>query len=190
LSSTNGGPGYATSLFAVDGRRATDFLALSEAAVVLATRVTVAGEPLAASAIRVGTQGVADRPKVVSVSPPDDATDVAPLSEIRIRFDRAMNPTRTLLEWEPHGVGFRLRGEMRYSADIHEFVVGQPEYDPAKHRFSIMLSMPANWNGEVTLKGFLGEDGVDAGPIVLKYRTMRRPFSEPLQAKVDGTGKG
>jgi Big-like domain-containing protein len=268
-------------------------LALIAPGSALATHTTSAGEPRAASDAQIAPTADLGRPRIVSVDPRDGATEVDPRTEVRIRFDRPMNPTRTYLDWQSRGVGFRLRGELRYSTDTHEFVIpvqltpgsnhritagtnrpektrpfggfesadhviaepftwsfstanpvtrsgtpprvlavappsdsevalftlvevtfdrpmdrtaygledaapgepgrkpfiiGQPEYDPAKHQFSIALSLPPNWNGEVTLKGFLAEDGVDAGPMVLKYRTMRRPFSEPLQKKVEGTG--
>src|SRR5262249_9692176 len=68
-------------------------------------------------------------------------------------------------------------------------LIGQPDYGPANHRFAIRLSLPANWNGELSLVGFRGQDGVEAEPITLNYRTRRRLVSESLRAEIDGAGR-
>jgi hypothetical protein len=51
------------------------------------------------------------------------------------------------------------------------------------------VGLPASWNGELALRGFRGQDGVEAASIVLKYRTGRRVVSDSLQAEVDGAGR-
>ena len=66
-----------------------------------------------------------DQPKIVSVSPAPNATAVDPITEIRIRFDRPMDPNRMGLR---AGFGnvrtpFRLRGSPKYVADTNEFVL-------------------------------------------------------------------
>lgn len=233
------------------------------------------------------------RPKIVQVTPADGATDVDPDTEIRIRFDRPMDPSRMLLEWPfaKTDAGFRIRGDTRYSADTHEFaipvrltpstthqvasganrrggregfqsvdhveaepfawsfttakpaakggppprlvsvsptpdtevarltvleltfdrpmdptaydlkpseplghdrhfaLIGQPDYDPANHRFAITLNLPANWNGDLSLMRFRGQDGVEVDPFVLSYRTRRRLVSESLRAKIEEGGR-
>jgi hypothetical protein len=62
------------------------------------------------------------RPKILRIDPPDGANDVEPVTELRIFFDQPMEPTRAALDWKTPGeAGFRLRGEMRYLPDSHEF---------------------------------------------------------------------
>ncbi len=63
------------------------------------------------------------RPRVVRVAPANGATDVDTATEIRIRFDRPMDPNRLELNWGLGVAGFRLRGTERYDADTHEFVI-------------------------------------------------------------------
>ena len=230
------------------------------------------------------------RPRIVQVVPADGATGIDPVTEIRIRFDRPMVPTRMVLAWARGDAGFRLRGDVRYSADTHEFIIpvqltpgaehriaagrnhpfrpgafegfesadhvaaeprswsfttakpeagdgppprlvsvspppdievarvtrldltfdrpmdpaayglrlidpaefdrqvaliGRPDHDPATHRFTLWVSLPANWNGELALREFRGRDGVEAEPIVLRYRTRRRILSESIQAEAE-----
>lgn len=64
-------------------------------------------------------------PKIVSVSPQDGATDVATITEIKIRFDQPMKPGSISLEWSGHGKngGFRPRGGVAYDADLFEFTL-------------------------------------------------------------------
>jgi serine/threonine protein kinase len=66
-----------------------------------------------------------DRPKVISVSPAPNASSVEPTTEIRIRFDRPMDPKRMALHTRPINAGmpFRLHGSPRYVATANEFVM-------------------------------------------------------------------
>ena len=47
--------------------------------------------------------GDASRPKVVSVAPAPDAKNVPPATELRVRFDRPMDPLSLKLAWEAGG---------------------------------------------------------------------------------------
>ena len=59
--------------------------------------------------------------QVVSVSPPDGAEDVEPVQDLRIRFDRPMDPHHLNLEWQAGG--FHLNGGIQTSADGKEFII-------------------------------------------------------------------
>ena len=114
-------------------------------------------------------------PRALAVVPPTDS-EVALVTRVDVTFDRPMDRTAYGLEDAAPGEPGR-----------KPFIIGRPEYDPAKHRFSILLSLPANWNGEVMLKGFRGEDGVDVATNRIEIQNRTPAFSEPLQIKVEGT---
>ena len=70
------------------------------------------------------TEEKVDHPKVLEVYPPDGAADVKPDTEIRVRFDRTMDPLRVLVTWSYGSEGgFRPRGKFRYVERTHEFVL-------------------------------------------------------------------
>ena len=62
----------------------------------------------------------ANQPKVVFVSPADGATNVDARQEIRVRFDRPMNPDDLGIIWRSGG--FLPGGQPRYESDRNEFV--------------------------------------------------------------------
>lgn len=65
-----------------------------------------------------------DRPKIVQVFPAEGAAEVELLTEIRIRFDRPMDPASAVLIWDTRDkTGFHPRGEMRYLEKTHEFIL-------------------------------------------------------------------
>jgi RNA polymerase sigma factor (sigma-70 family) len=238
-----------------------------------------------------------ERPKIVQVFPADGATEVEPISEIRLRFDRPMDQTSAVLAWDFRSkAGFRPRGEMRYVEKTHEFILpvqlspghahtvtlnrqsfarrkekdyegfqstehiaakpyqwsfttkklpiekekrprvtaltpasdsevslltplevafdkpmdpsvyavsfdahfrpdrlprllGRAEYDAERHRFTLLLSLPANWNGALRLQGFREKNGVEAEPIVVKYRTQRSVYSDALRKRIEQAGQ-
>ncbi len=243
------------------------------------------------------TKKKVDRPKVLEVYPPDGATDVDPDTEIRVRFDRTMDPLRVLVNWSYGSEGgFRPRGRFRYVERTHEFVLPvrltpgcvhkltmneeshlpegdyegfcsvtqvaaethswsfttapwpeapeqrrpkvvatdppsdseislvnlirvkfdrpmdptwygladcypkvhfseKPElyhfvqYDPDSHEFTIPLHMPRNWNGEIELAHFRDEEGLEATPIRLKYRTMDDVVCPLVEQNAANAGK-
>jgi RNA polymerase sigma factor (sigma-70 family) len=239
-----------------------------------------------------------DRPRVVAVFPADAETDVEPVTEMRVRFDRPMNPTSKHLEWPlPGTAGFRLTGEMRYAETTREFVfpvqltpgvkhevvvnsdglylageernyrgfrseeqvaalpfkwsfttakpairagkpprvtalqppadtevslltpleltfdrpmdpqsyglsvpgmtiwerhpdlLGSPQYDAERHRFRLLVRLPANWYGELRLEGFRDKDGVPAEPLAVKYRTLQTAIPPALQEQLEAAGR-
>ncbi len=238
------------------------------------------------------------RPRIVQVFPADGAVDVEPITEIRLRFDRPMDPTSAVLDWGFRSkAGFRPSGEMRYNEKTHEFVwpvqlspghthtvtlnrqsfarrdekdyegfqskqhiaakpyrwsfttkklpiekaarpraisaapasdsevslltpmevtfdkpmdanayvvsfdasvagsdrvprlLGRAEYDAERHRFTLLLALPANWNGELRLEGFRQKNGVEAEPVAVKYRTQRSVYSDALRKRIEQAGQ-
>jgi hypothetical protein len=62
-----------------------------------------------------------NRPGVVSVFPPDGATNLDCQQDIRIRFNQPMRPGSMELQWRSGG--FSSGGDARYEADKNEFVI-------------------------------------------------------------------
>jgi hypothetical protein len=63
----------------------------------------------------------ASRPKVVSITPANDAPAVNPVTELHVRFDRPMDPLSLKLDWESGGF---LDCEFpKYDADKYEFTI-------------------------------------------------------------------
>jgi hypothetical protein len=61
------------------------------------------------------------RPRVVSVFPPDGAAGVAPATELRVRFDRPMEPLSLKLTWDCGG--FTDCDFPKYDAEQYEFTI-------------------------------------------------------------------
>jgi beta-lactamase regulating signal transducer with metallopeptidase domain len=286
-------------------RRSVPQLAASAAVLVLAAGlsayVAAGGEPVADEPRPQQEPGKAaprdDRPRVVQVVPADGATNVPPVTDIRIRFDRPMDATAAALAWTGRNqAGFRPRGELRYDAAAREFILpveltpgqkhdlmanqegishgtetsyegfqsegglaappfrwsfttaapaaragvaprvtavnppsdtevalvtplevtfdrpmdpsayglgapdesssdrrptllGRPDYDVRRQRFTLLVQLPPNWNGELRLEGFRGQDGAAAPLVDLKYRTLRQVVSEAHQRHVEQAGR-
>ncbi len=70
------------------------------------------------------SKGRSPRPEIVQVYPADGASGVAPDTEIRVRFDRPMDPYLSHLKWQHDSEGgFRPRGELRYLEETREFIL-------------------------------------------------------------------
>src|SRR5262249_15563743 len=116
-------------------------------------------------------------PRATAVAPPAD-TEVAVLTPLEVTFDRPMDPLAYGLR-VPDSPGIERQPEL----------LGRPAYDPARHRFTLLTRLPPNWNGEVRLEGFRGQDGVEAEPVIVKYRTQRTVLSEAQRARVEEAGR-
>jgi len=75
------------------------------------------------------------KPKVVSVEPQKGAANIAPDTELRIRFDRPMHPTMLQLEWEDGG--FHECGQIRYDKTRYEFTIPVHLEAGCQHRIII-----------------------------------------------------
>jgi hypothetical protein len=49
----------------------------------------------------------------------------------------------------------------------------------------MLFQLPPNWYGELRLEGFRGADGAEAGPVALKYRTLREPLAPTLRRRAE-----
>jgi hypothetical protein len=127
------------------------------------------------------------RPKVVSVTPANDATEVGSLAELHVRFDRPMDPLSLKLTWE--GGGFLDCEFPRYDANTFEFAV--PVHLAPGMLQQIVVNSP--FRGEEDLNkerkqfpsdGFQSVDHRLAGLYVWRFHTQALPMvaqSKPPQ---------
>ena len=114
----------------------------------------------------------ARRPKVVSINPPDGATDIDPaLTEIRVKFDRLMN----ISSWAIVGGG----------PNFPE-TKGPGRYDLARTTWTIPVKLKPNWDYELMLnssrhQGFQALDGTPLAPVHVRFHTAKQPASPPAK---------
>jgi hypothetical protein len=125
--------------------------------------------------LRPGAVRSEERPQVVKVSPAMGATDVDPVTEVRIRFDQPMNPAEFFLEWtaarnevlpEP---GFRMRAEAYYDADKYEFTFPVTLTSGSMHR--LQLPEERLIAGSSLFKNFRSLQGSAAAPHRWHFQT-------------------
>ena len=111
------------------------------------------------------------RPRIVEVHPADGAAGVQPDTDLRIRFDRPMDPTLAVLEWVPGGeAGYRLRGPMRYRAGTHEFTLPLRLTPGRKHDVTLNREGVTRGDG---YEGFRAADGLAAATFRWSFTTAR-----------------
>jgi hypothetical protein len=115
----------------------------------------------------------APAPRLVSASPASGA-EVALLTPVEVTFDQPMDPAA-------YGVTVSEQPGRRRGPELAD----QVEYDAAAKRFTLLLRLPPNWNGELRLDGFRGKDGAQAEPVVLQYHTVREPVASSLNKRVE-----
>jgi hypothetical protein len=135
----------------------------------LRTRPKAAAPPGGVLQHRPGVPAPKERPKVVSVFPAPDATEVDPLTEIRIRFDRPMDPNKMGLH---AGQGnapdpFHLNGSPQYHPQGNEFAVPLILEPGRQYAFSIERS------GAIVVD-FRSIDGARAAPYSWRFTTRKR----------------
>jgi len=112
-----------------------------------------------------------DRPKVVDVHPANGAAEVVPDTDIRIRFDRPMDPTLAVLEWDFRGqAGYRLRGPMRYEPVAHEFTLPVRLTPGRKHALTLNRE---DFRHVKSFEGFSTADGLVAVPFRWSFTTAQ-----------------
>jgi hypothetical protein len=123
-----------------------------------------------------------DRPRVVSIYPPDGATDVEWQTEMRIRFDRPMDPDAMKLNWlwEAVGVnhnygGYYECGDIRYDPESFEFVIPLELEEGTEHR--VMVNQRVFF--DYPPQGFRDLEGESAIPYVLSFTTKAAPPVPP-----------
>ena len=102
-----------------------------------------------------GASADVNKPRIISVWPKDGATEVEPATEIRLRFDRPMNPDQTNLRFKEGR--YRNFGTVRYDASLREFVM--PVELEAGSKYRIILN---EWSSLKRQKGFVDVNGMDA----------------------------
>jgi len=112
----------------------------------------------------------ADRPRVTSVFPAPGAVGVNPLTEIRIRFDRPMDPNYMYLQADPDNAGnflrFRLRTSPKYLSETNEFVIPVLMRAGSQYQFSLPLDADLP-----DTNCFWSRDGVPAAPYSWRFTT-------------------
>jgi hypothetical protein len=157
------------------------------ASVVLQSRAAPSANAVGSAqrpATRASVPGVdANRARVTSVSPANGAKDIGLEQDLRIRFDRAMNPYYAKLEWVSGG--FHLNGRIQVSADRREFTIpvlltpGEEQSlvlnrDEQREMFKRMGQEPP----PVPRSGFLDAKSVPANEFRWSF-TTRAPVVQP-----------
>ncbi|MHC4326218.1 MAG: S41 family peptidase, partial [Planctomycetota bacterium] len=75
------------------------------------------------------------KPRVVSVEPADGTLNIAPDTQLRVRFDRPMHPSTVQLEWKDGG--FHKCGQIRYDETKYEFAIPVRLEADCRHRIVI-----------------------------------------------------
>ncbi len=132
--------------------------------------LTLAATPAGASGLRQAGDAEVDRPRVVEVSPADGAFITEMKTEIRVRFDRPMNPFAVNLTWEGGGGYYCDAGPVRYDEAKHEFAI--PVVLPPDGTHRVWVNMYAdNWNAHRTGGRFMSVDGIPARPLRWVFKT-------------------
>ena len=140
--------------------------------------------------LRSGATAPAERPHVVSVSPQNRATDINPNTEIRIRFDRPMDPQTygvTFHNADPKSKqesGFRRTGLTRYDAERNEFIFPVSLTPEAGHHLQIFTE--DRLHPESAFRFFRSMDGVATSAFEWKFQTA---VLSPEDADVTLTAK-
>ena len=104
-----------------------------------------------------GASADVNKPRIISVWPKDGATEVEPVTEIRLRFDRPMNPDQTNLRFKEGR--YQNFGTVRYDESSREFVM--PVELEAGTKYRIILNEWSSFRKE-RQKGFVDTNGMDA----------------------------
>jgi hypothetical protein len=129
-----------------------------------------------------------ESPRVVAVSPARGAVGIDPVTEIRVRFDRPMDPESFCLEWKnvrrgpKIDVGFRLRDVIRFEADSNEFVFPVRLTPGVEHRIEVVAY---DRHQEWSMHGFFrSAAGAAASAYQWQFRTRTaRPEEQAAAVK-------
>jgi hypothetical protein len=120
--------------------------------------------------------------RVVSIAPPNGAKEVEPIEDLRIVFDRPMNPYCVKLEWLKGG--FQLNGSIQVGADHKEFIIpvqmapGQEQKLVVNHDYDREMWVATGSRPEMRAsftsrprEGFLDADAVAANEFRWSFST-------------------
>jgi beta-lactamase regulating signal transducer with metallopeptidase domain len=111
-------------------------------------------------------------PRVVDVFPQDGARNVDPVTEIRLRFDRPMDPSRANLAWDSRDrLGYRLAGPMRYDERTRTFSLPLHLTPGGVHRIT---AGSVDRDGPLRPEGFASVEDVPAKPFSWSFTTSDR----------------
>ena len=124
---------------------------------------------------------------VVSVAPPNGAREVELAQELRISFDRPMNPYNLKLEWLAGG--FQLNGSIQVGADRKEFIIpvrltpGQEQklalnHDPQREMWARMGKKEKREPSPFARGGFKDAHGATANEFRWSFSTKDLPVKE------------
>ncbi len=113
----------------------------------------------------------ADQPRVVSVSPADGSCVTGGPSEIRVRFDRPMNPLTVELNWYFRQDGYHAYGPARYDDERYEFVI--PITLPADGDYRVGVNDPFH---DRPSNGFQSAEGIGAAPFEWSFITRKLDY--------------
>lgn len=117
-------------------------------------------------------------PRVVEVFPPDGARGVEPITEIRVRFDRPMDPSRVFLAWDPREqFGYRVRGPLRYDDRTQTFSLPVHLTPGGLHR----ITAGKHADGPLRTEGFESVEDVAAEPFSWSFTTADQVAAEGVE---------
>ncbi len=111
----------------------------------------------------------AERPKVVSITPANGATDIDPgVTSIRVVFDRPMADGCSMVGGGPH----------------FPEVAGKPGYDKSRKVWSVPVKLKPGWTyrfmlNSVRYRNFRSAKGVPLAPVEVEFATAKPPDAEP-----------
>jgi hypothetical protein len=128
---------------------------------------------------------------VLSVVPPNGAKEVEPIQELRVVFDRRMNPYYVKLEWLAGG--FQLNGSIQVGAEHKEFIIPVRLTPGEEHQLIVNRDrdremwiatgrQPERKPSRSSRKGFLDADAVAANEFRWSFST-RAVVEKPGAAK-------
>jgi hypothetical protein len=176
---------------------------LLTAALARLSRASLPGKPIEGPVFDPGTAFLPDhsrdveeeardasRPRVVSVTPTNGASEVGGNTELHLRFDRAMDPLSLKLDWDAGGF---LDCEFpKYDSNTYEFTI--PVHLGPGLMQQIVVNKPWRRDGnlgkerrDLPREGFQSVDHHLAGLFVWRFQTQARPLlahSKPPQVTV------
>jgi hypothetical protein len=104
--------------------------------------------------------------------------EVGLITRFDLTFDQPMDPN-----WGSVRLGDSRRSGRRPD------LLGRPEYDAKRQRFTLLVHLPPNWNGDLRFVGFRSKGGVEAPEVSRDLRTRRSIFASDFESWLETAGK-
>ncbi len=108
-----------------------------------------------------------DRPRVISVSPQNGASEIATDSELRVAFDRPMSPNSVKIEFERGG--YIDIGDIHYDPGTFQFTI--PIQLAAGERHRVYVNGRSKLPGSLRDRGFRSVGGIGSNRYVWQFET-------------------